>query len=106
MLDTTTGNGEAEAATTKTSEVVAVDGVWKLFAMGDDVVRALVDVSFTVDRGEFLCLMGPSGSGKSTLLHLLGGLDRPTKGEITIAGQPTGGLTESQFSALRHSTIG
>src|SRR4029450_6377902 len=89
-----------------TDAVVSVDGVWKLFAMGDDVVRALIDVSFTVEPGEFVCLMGPSGSGKSTLLHLLGGLDRPTRGEVSIAGEPTSGLTESQFSALRHSTIG
>jgi putative ABC transport system ATP-binding protein len=86
--------------------VVIVDGVWKLFPVGEDVVRALVDVSFTVATGEFLALMGPSGSGKSTLLHLLGGLDRPTKGEIFIAGEPTSGLTEGQFSSLRHSTIG
>ncbi len=88
------------------TDVIAAEGVWKLFAMGDDVVRALVDVSFLVGQGEFVCLMGPSGSGKSTLLHLLGGLDRPTKGEVRVAGQPTSGLTESQFSALRHSTIG
>jgi putative ABC transport system ATP-binding protein len=83
-----------------------VEGVWKLFPAGDGVVHALVDVDFTVESGEFLALMGPSGSGKSTLLHLLGGLDRPTKGEIRLAGQPTTGLTEGQFSALRHSTIG
>jgi putative ABC transport system ATP-binding protein len=85
---------------------VAVEGVWKLFPAGDGVVHALVDIGFTVDSGEFLALMGPSGSGKSTLLHLLGGLDRPTRGEIHLAGQPTTGLTESQFSVLRHSTIG
>ena len=85
---------------------VHVADLWKLFAVGDGVVKAVAGVSFTVRRGEFLALMGPSGSGKSTLLHLLGGLDRPTKGEITLAGQPTSGLTESQFSTLRHSTIG
>jgi putative ABC transport system ATP-binding protein len=85
---------------------VAVEGVWKLFPAGDGVVHALVDVGFTVESGEFLALMGPSGSGKSTLLHLLGGLDRPTKGEIQLGGRATTGLTESQFSALRHSTIG
>jgi putative ABC transport system ATP-binding protein len=86
--------------------VVEVENAWKLFQVGDEVVKALVDVSFTASKGEFLAVMGPSGSGKSTLLHLLGGLDRPTKGEIFIAGDPTTGLTESQFSALRHSTIG
>jgi putative ABC transport system ATP-binding protein len=85
---------------------VQVENAWKLFQVGDEVVRAVVDVSLTASEGEFVALMGPSGSGKSTLLHLLGGLDRPTKGEIRIAGQPTTGLTESQFAALRHSTIG
>jgi len=106
MLDVAPANGSTPATIATTGAVVSVDGVWKLFAMGDDVVRALIDVSFTVEPGEFVCLMGPSGSGKSTLLHLLGGLDRPTRGEVSIAGEPTSGLTESQFSALRHSTIG
>jgi putative ABC transport system ATP-binding protein len=86
--------------------VLAAESVWKLFQVGDEVVRALVDVSFTVDHGEFVALMGPSGSGKSTMLYLLGGLDRPTKGEIRINGEPTGGLTEAQFGMMRHSTIG
>jgi putative ABC transport system ATP-binding protein len=86
--------------------VLAAESVWKLFQVGDEVVRALVDVSFTVDHGEFVALMGPSGSGKSTMLYLLGGLDRPTKGEIRINGEPTGGLTEAQFAMMRHSTIG
>jgi putative ABC transport system ATP-binding protein len=98
--DTETDPSPAEAP------AVEVTDVWKLFAMGDEVVHALVDIDFTVPRGEFVCLMGPSGSGKSTLLHLIGGLDRPTRGEIAIDGQATGGLTESQFSTLRHSTIG
>lgn len=91
-----------------TKPAVAVDGVWKLFRAGadDNVVRALVDVSFEVAKGEFLALMGPSGSGKSTLLHILGGLDRPTKGDVHIGETATNALTESQFSALRHSTIG
>ncbi len=86
--------------------VLSAEGVWKLFQVGDEVVRALVDVSFTVHKGEFVALMGPSGSGKSTMLYLLGGLDRPTKGEIRINGQPTGGLTEAQFAHMRHSAIG
>jgi putative ABC transport system ATP-binding protein len=96
-----------QAAPTATrAPAVAVDGVWKLFPAGDGVVHALIDIGFTVEAGEFLALMGTSGSGKSTLLHLLGGLDRPTKGEIHLSGRPTNGLTEGQFSALRHSSIG
>jgi len=91
---------------TRTGHAVAVENVWKLFPVGDDVVRALVDIGFTAAYGEFVALMGPSGSGKSTLLHLLGGLDRPTKGTIAVNGAPTGGLTESQFATLRHSAIG
>jgi putative ABC transport system ATP-binding protein len=88
------------------SPVLSAAGVWKLFQVGDEVVRAVVDVSFTVRKGEFVALMGPSGSGKSTMLYLLGGLDRPTKGEIRINGKATAGLTEAQFAHMRHSTIG
>jgi putative ABC transport system ATP-binding protein len=86
--------------------VLSAAGVWKLFQVGDEIVRAVVDVTFTAGKGEFVALMGPSGSGKSTMLYLLGGLDRPTKGEIRINGKPTAGLTEAQFAHMRHSTIG
>jgi putative ABC transport system ATP-binding protein len=80
--------------------------VWKLHKLGDEVVRALVAAELQVMPGEFVCLMGPSGSGKSTLLNIIGGLDRPTKGMVKIAGRDTATLTESQFAALRHDTIG
>ncbi len=83
-----------------------VENLWKLFRVGDDVVRAVAGVDLEITAGEFLCVMGPSGSGKSTLLHLLGGLDRPTKGSVRLDGRETAQLTESQWSALRHSTIG
>jgi putative ABC transport system ATP-binding protein len=86
--------------------VVQVSGAWKLHKLGDEVVKALVEADLTVLPGEFVCLMGPSGSGKSTLLNIIGGLDRPTKGTVTINGQDTAALTESQFAALRHSTVG
>jgi putative ABC transport system ATP-binding protein len=65
-----------------------------------------VAAELAVMPGEFVCLMGPSGSGKSTLLNIIGGLDRPTKGTVKVAGKDTSTLTESQFAALRHDTIG
>ena len=86
--------------------VIEISDVWKLHKLGDEVVKALMAVELTVTPGEFVCLMGPSGSGKSTLLNIIGGLDRPTKGTVTIAGTDTATLTESQYAALRHDTIG
>jgi putative ABC transport system ATP-binding protein len=86
--------------------VIEISDVWKLHKLGDEVVKALISVDLQVMPGEFVCLMGPSGSGKSTLLNMIGGLDRPTKGSIMVAGRDTGRLTESQFAALRHETIG
>jgi putative ABC transport system ATP-binding protein len=86
--------------------VIEISDVWKLHKLGDEVVKALVAADLQVMPGEFVCLMGPSGSGKSTLLNIIGGLDRPTKGSVKVAGKDTGQLTESQFAALRHDTIG
>ena len=91
---------------TEGQPVVEVSEVWKLHKLGDEIVHALVNADLTVMPGEFVCLMGPSGSGKSTLLNIIGGLDRPTKGTVTINGQDTGLLTESQFASLRHDTVG
>lgn len=94
------------AATDAVEPVIRIADVWKLHQLGDEVVKALCAVDLDVQPGEFVCLMGPSGSGKSTLLNIMGGLDRPTKGTVTVAGQDTASLTESQFAALRHDTIG
>ncbi len=86
--------------------IVRTDDLWKLFKLGDEVVKALKGVSVAVHPGELVCIMGPSGSGKSTMLHLMGGLERPTKGEIYLEGQPLSGLTESQLSVMRHQAVG
>jgi putative ABC transport system ATP-binding protein len=99
-------NENQEAAGTSVEPVVETDDLWKLFKLGDEVVKALKGVTLSVDPGELVVIMGPSGSGKSTMLHLMGGLERPTKGEIRLEGQPLSGLTESQLSTMRHQAVG
>jgi putative ABC transport system ATP-binding protein len=83
--------------------VLAVRHASKVYP-GD--VRALDDVSLTVERGELLAIVGPSGSGKSTLLHLMGTLDRPTSGTVEVDGQDVSGLPDRRLSALRARRIG
>lgn len=104
--ETAAGTPEAETPSAPKGPVIEISDAWKLHKLGDEVVKALVAADLQVMRGEFVCLMGPSGSGKSTLLNIIGGLDRPTKGSVKIAGRDTSKITESQFAALRHDTIG
>ncbi len=78
----------------------------KQYALGQVTVAALDKVNFVVQRGEFVAVMGPSGSGKSTLLHLLGGLDGPSEGEITLAEQPLSLLSDNQLTLVRRRKIG
>jgi putative ABC transport system ATP-binding protein len=89
------------------SEPFVVAGkVCKSYGNGDLVVPVLRDVSFTVARGEFVSVMGQSGSGKSTLLYLLGGLDAPDQGEISIGGEGLARLTDEQMSSFRRNRMG
>jgi putative ABC transport system ATP-binding protein len=80
--------------------------VVKDFPLGIQQVRALADGSLDVQAGEFVVVMGPSGSGKSTLLNLIGGLDRPTSGEIRVDGRDIGGLDENSLASYRRAMIG
>ena len=78
----------------------------KRYVLGEHPVDALAGVDFVVDKGAFVAIMGPSGSGKSTLLHLLGGLDRPSDGEVTLAGRPLSVLNDTQATLVRRHNIG
>jgi putative ABC transport system ATP-binding protein len=78
----------------------------KQYRLGEHTVHALRGVDFVVEKGDFVAIMGPSGSGKSTLLHLLGGLDKPSDGEVTLAGQPLSILDDNQVTLVRRHNIG
>ena len=86
--------------------LVVVDGVEKVFRRGSEDIHVLKDLHLTVPAGEFLALMGPSGSGKSTLLNLIGGLDRPTRGSVSIAGEHVAELSDHKLAAWRARHIG
>lgn len=91
----------------KTKEsVIRVNDLVKHYYIGDNTVEALKGVSFTIERGEFCAIVGTSGSGKSTLLNMLAGLERPTKGEIIIAGERIEHKTENQLVKFRREHIG
>src|ERR1039458_8014809 len=86
--------------------LVNVDGVEKVFHRGSEDIHVLKDLHLNVPSGEFLALMGPSGSGKSTLLNLIGGLDRPTRGTVSIAGERGDELFDRKLAAWRARHIG
>jgi putative ABC transport system ATP-binding protein len=85
--------------------VIELHGVSKRYP-GTPPVEALREVDLVIGSGELLAIVGPSGSGKSTLLHIIGTLDRPTEGEVTVTGQPIGRLSDGRLSALRAWRIG
>ena len=86
--------------------LVSVKGVDRVFQRGSEEIHVLSNLDMEVRNGEFLALMGPSGSGKSTLLNLIGGLDRPTKGAVTIGGDSISSLSDRQLAAWRSRHIG
>ena len=87
-------------------EMLRVENLTKVYGTGENQVRALDGVSFSVDKGQFVAIIGPSGSGKSTLLHILGGVDRPTSGTVYMNGQDVYKRNEDQLAIFRRREVG
>ena len=91
----------------KTREpAIQVKNLYKIFRVGDEKVRALNGVDLTIYKGEFCAIVGTSGSGKSTMLNMLAGLEKPTKGEVVVAGQHLENMTENQLVKFRREKVG
>lgn len=87
-------------------EILRVEGLTKVYGSGDNEVVALDHVSFTVQKGEFISIIGPSGSGKSTLLHILGGVDKPTSGSVYMNGQNVYDRNDEELAIFRRREVG
>ena len=86
--------------------ILKVENLNKIYGKGENEVKAVNDISFSVEKGEFVAIVGASGSGKSTLLHLLGGVDRPTSGKVFIDGQDIYKLNDDQLAIFRRRQVG
>lgn len=87
-------------------EILRVENLTKVYGTGENEVRALDNVSFSVRKGEFVAIIGPSGSGKSTLLHILGGVDKPTGGKVFMNGQDVYAQNDDQLAIFRRRQVG
>ena len=87
-------------------EILKVENLVKTYGKGENQINAVDNVSFTIDKGEFVAIVGASGSGKSTLLHLLGGVDRPTSGKVYIDGKDIYSLNNDNLAIFRRRQIG
>lgn len=86
--------------------VIEMKDVWRVYAMGEEEVQALRGISFKIEEGEFVSIMGPSGSGKSTCMNMIGCLDRPSSGDVIINGRLTAEMNETELAELRNETVG
>ena len=87
-------------------ELIRVENLSKVYGEGENEVRALNEISLSIDAGQFVAIMGPSGSGKSTLLHILGGVDRPTSGTVYLNGQSVFDRSDEQLAIFRRREVG
>lgn len=87
-------------------EILKVENLTKTYGSGENLVHAVNDVSFSVEKGEFVAIVGASGSGKSTLLHLIGGVDRPTSGKIFVDGNDISKMNDDKLAVFRRRQVG
>lgn len=87
-------------------EILKIENLKKMYGKGENLVNAVDDVSFSIERGEFISVVGPSGSGKSTLLHLIGGVDRPNDGKIYIEGTDISNYNSKELALFRRRKVG
>ncbi len=87
-------------------KILKVENLTKVYGAGDNAVKALDNVSFSVEKGDFISIIGPSGSGKSTLLHILGGVDKPTSGRVLMNGQDVYARNDEQLAIFRRREVG
>ena len=87
-------------------EILKVENLSKTYGTGDNVVKAIDNVSFSIEKGQFVAIIGPSGSGKSTLLHILGGVDKPTSGKVFMDGSDVYAQNEEQLAIFRRRQVG
>lgn len=87
-------------------EILKIENLKKMYGKGENLVNAVDDVSFSIERGEFIAVVGPSGSGKSTLLHLIGGVDRPNDGKIYIEGNDISNYNSKELALFRRRKVG
>ncbi len=87
-------------------EILRTEALYKTYQQGDVLVRALDGVNISIDKGDFVAIVGPSGSGKSTLMHMLGGVDRPSSGRVIIAGRDITQLNEDNLAIFRRRQVG
>jgi putative ABC transport system ATP-binding protein len=87
-------------------EMIKIEDLWRTYVMGAEEIHALRGVSFSIDRGEYVAVMGPSGSGKSTLMNLIGCLDSPSKGTYILRGKLVSALNDDELAAIRNREIG
>ena len=96
----------AREAGSGANPIIRAEGLWRTYQMGAEEIHALRGVSFTIDKGEYVAVMGPSGSGKSTLMNLIGCLDTPTSGTYVLRGKVVSEMNDDELAAVRNREIG